>query len=576
MANRYSREEKGKWTAGASRPGRRLPERSSLDRSLSERQHSERNLEYEKLEKHCFLCYSLCHEKDTCPLNRDISPNKEAPHGISQQNTLRKLEDNRRKNEARRPSSFSSRDADHGDYQRTSQRSIYSRLQAQEGRNLSSRNRERPYLSRVEERSLIRERLNGRERTQERDHSSHHSFPAQHHRSPPRRDSRGLSPNHRSQGDRRSQATLQKSHSTRTPPPRPNREEMVLPGALEQGEVNSRSRDRVPALERIEEVQVQTVERLPALERIALPVEEHQRSGGLSSSLLARLQDVEVRYEDEEHLSPLLAEGSSRRQLNIISPGNQGSPRIPAALRLGSSSGQKNATNPPKPSVRRTQPARQASKRKAPTVIKGATKTRGIRSPLQGTRLSRQLVQRAKPNARKRLCVDKYEQRQNKIRLHLPHYEEDIRLLIPGSSKPKDRQVWLPDSSGEYSFNSGCGEAESIAHLFLECPFAENLWEMAPLAQRDVAGQLNESMKEWLSRVVIFKALPPIGLSSSPLIPWFLWKLWTARNNLVFEGKLFQVEDIISKTVVEAKAWELANCTLEKKQKANPGARNVL
>ncbi|CAN7053750.1 unnamed protein product, partial [Brassica rapa subsp. trilocularis] len=411
MANRYSREEKGKWTAGASRPGRRLPEQRRLPIQIPNSDNSgliEDNkltligrvtnpavqktqwvelgpildkdvdhgririlidglqklemrlpiqlpsreviwvdLEYEKLEKHCFLCYSLCHEKDTCPLNRDISPNKEAPHGISQQNTLRKLEDNRRKNEARRPSSFSSRDADHGDYQRTSQRSIYSRLQAQEGRNLSSRNRERPYLSRVEERSLIRERLNGRERTQERDHSSHHSFPAQHHRSPPRRDSRGLSPNHRSQGDRRSQATLQKSHSTRTPPPRPNREEMVLPGALEQGEVNSRSRDRVPALERIEEVQVQTVERLPALERIALPVEEHQRSGGLSSSLLARLQDVEVRYEDEEHLSPLLAEGSSRRQLNIISPGNQGSPRIPAALRLGSSSGQKNATNPP-------------------------------------------------------------------------------------------------------------------------------------------------------------------------------------------------------------------------------------
>ncbi|CAN6882494.1 unnamed protein product [Brassica oleracea] len=226
-----------------------------------------------------------------------------------------------------------------------------------------------------------------------------------------------------------------------------------------------------------------------------------------------------------------------------------------------------------------------------------------------------------------------------KIRLHLPHYEEDIRLLIPGSSKPKDRQVWLPDSSGEYSSKSGykkifaeknaiihgpfdwmkcvrklhippkirhflwrllnnalpvvgsllatrgvqseinckrCGEAESIAHLFLECPFAENLWEKAPIVQLGVAGQINESMKEWLSRVVNFKALPPIGLSSSPLIPWFLWNLWTARNKLVFEGTLFQVEDIISKTVVEAKDWELANCTLEKKQKPNPGARNVL
>ncbi|KAF2558159.1 hypothetical protein F2Q68_00014551 [Brassica cretica] len=261
------------------------------------------------------------------------------PQGINQQNTLRKLEENRRKNEARRPSSFRSRDSDPSEYQRTSQRSIYSRLQAPEGRNLPTRDRERPYHSREEERSFIGERLSGRERTQERDHSSHHSFPAQYHHSPPRRDSRGMSPNHRSQGDRRSQATLQKTHSTGTPPPRTNREEMVLPGAPDQGEVNSRSRDRVLALERIEEGPVQTVERLRTLERIALPVEEPQRAVGLSSSLLARLQDVEVRYEDEELLSPLLAEGSSMRQLKIISPGNQGSPRIPAALRLGSYSG---------------------------------------------------------------------------------------------------------------------------------------------------------------------------------------------------------------------------------------------
>ncbi|KAF2545317.1 hypothetical protein F2Q70_00021069 [Brassica cretica] len=220
----------------------------------------------------------------------------------------RKLKENRRKNEARRPSSFRSRDSDPSEYQRTNQRSIYSRLQAPEGRNLPTRDRERPYHSREEERSFIGERLSGRERTQERDHSSHHSFPAQYHHSPPRRDSRGMSPNHRSQGDRRSQATLQKTHSTGTPPPRTNREEM-------------------------------TVERLRTLERIALPVEEPQRAVGLSSSLLARLQDVEVRYEDKELLSPLLAEGSSMRQLKIISPGNQGSPRIPAALRLGSYSG---------------------------------------------------------------------------------------------------------------------------------------------------------------------------------------------------------------------------------------------
>lgn len=51
------------------------------------------DLEYEKLEKHCFICFSLCHEKETCPLNRERSSDTQVARGISQQNTLRKLED---------------------------------------------------------------------------------------------------------------------------------------------------------------------------------------------------------------------------------------------------------------------------------------------------------------------------------------------------------------------------------------------------------------------------------------------------------------------------------------------------
>ena len=37
-----------------------------------------------------------------------------------------------------------------------------------------------------------------------------------------------------------------------------------------------------------------------------------------------------------------------------------------------------------------------------------------------------------------------------KIRQHLPHYEESIKLLITN-----DRVVWLPESSGDYTTNSG-------------------------------------------------------------------------------------------------------------------------
>ena len=62
-----------------------------------------------------------------------------------------------------------------------------------------------------------------------------------------------------------------------------------------------------------------------------------------------------------------------------------------------------------------------------------------------------------------------------------------------------------------------------------------------------------------LSSHVSIGVLPPTGLTSSPLVPWLLWNLWTARNKLIFEDKIFQVEDIISKAVVDAREWERTN-----------------
>ena len=43
----------------------------------------------------------------------------------------------------------------------------------------------------------------------------------------------------------------------------------------------------------------------------------------------------------------------------------------------------------------------------------------------------------------------------NMIRQHLPQYEDIIRLIIPSSSRPLDRLVWLPEPSGKYSTKSG-------------------------------------------------------------------------------------------------------------------------
>lgn len=72
------------------------------------------------------------------------------------------------------------------------------------------------------------------------------------------------------------------------------------------------------------------------------------------------------------------------------------------------------------------------------------------------------------------------------------------------------------------------------------------------------------------------RALPPVGVVDTVLVPWLLWNLWKARNGLVFEGKSFQVEDIITKAVAEARAWEAANVLTSTKEKKTPSSRPPL
>ena len=189
----------------------------------------------------------------------------------------------------------------------------------------------------------------------------------------------------------------------------------------------------------------------------------------------------------------------------------------------------------------------------------------------------------------------------NMIRHHLPQYEDIIRLIIPSSSRPLDRLVWLPEPSGNYSTKSGyrmlfedkeiltpdpfnwmsnvwklhsppklhhflwralnnalpvgillatrgidselrckrCGELETIHHLLLSCPFAAEAWAKAPLATPVASVSPDLSLKAWLTLNVKQGSLPPIGLTSAPLTPWLLWNLWTARNKLIFEDKIY-------------------------------------
>ena len=69
------------------------------------------------------------------------------------------------------------------------------------------------------------------------------------------------------------------------PPLRPPREEMILQAAQDQREVNSRSRDRLPALERFEGGSHISNMRVSALDRLEDPLEGNNPPSGRPSAL---------------------------------------------------------------------------------------------------------------------------------------------------------------------------------------------------------------------------------------------------------------------------------------------------
>ena len=116
---------------------------------------------------------------------------------------------------------------------------------------------------------------------------------------------------------------------------------------------------------------------------------------------------MEVRYEEEDHQSLLLGEGSARRPRNTLSPAiQQAVERTPAMLRLGSSLAQGRRSNPPRAVKKKAPQAKQPPKRKTIAKVTGVTRSRGNKSPIQGARASKQLAAKARLAARKRLCVE--------------------------------------------------------------------------------------------------------------------------------------------------------------------------
>lgn len=380
------------------------------------------DIEYEKLEMHCFHCFSLSHEKKTCP--QLVSPAKDAskPLGINQQLTLNRLDEKRRAEQKKDPrpapgdhrSGYNrgrpvtrhrgtsprwspprcmsprrlpnlSRDSRHhqsGTGQRFSENSYRGQSQGRNqidnhGRVSDNHRRDSSFRSSAQQRP--RENFDwedNRLRSSRIDRVD--PLPLQDHlsrRSPSRCDA----------------SASQRHASSHTPSPKPQREPSGLPPSQASGGGLSSSHNRRPALERL------------SFGGEAGPSRPRQEVSVDSS----KLQDVEIRYEAAAAQANITT--TSPLQEVFASPVSGGS-RTPVSLRLGpvpaankrkppraKAGTGKAAANPEKISQKAS------GKRKVP---RAPTKPRVARSPLQGTSLRKIHSTRSKNPPKKRLCAE--------------------------------------------------------------------------------------------------------------------------------------------------------------------------
>lgn len=203
----------------------------------------------------------------------------------------------------------------------------------------------------------------------------------------------------------------------------------------------------------------------------------------------------------------------------------------------------------------------------------------------------------------------------------LPHVAAEIQLLQPSLSRADDIFIWQPLQSGTYTSRSGyytvamqntsqintpvgtfnwinhiwaekyspkvklfmwsiiqkaiplgeelhkrgiqsdvsckrCKGVETTAHTFFDCPFAQEVWKLIPLKQ----GVHLATGIDFKEAVVAFKqsfCLPPLGITTNILL-WVCWALWSTRNTLLFENRLFTPTEVATKAITLTREWSNA------------------
>ncbi|KAF8110670.1 hypothetical protein N665_0080s0005 [Sinapis alba] len=103
-----------------------------------------------------------------------------------------------------------------------------------------------------------------------------------------------------------------------------------------------------------------------------------------------------------------------------------------------------------------------------------------------------------------------------------------------------------------------CGfQGESINHILFSCSIARQVWALSnvPFPENGFDLVSHYSNIHYLTLMI---KNPMISTTVKEAIPWIAWYLWKNRNAILFEGISFLPTEIISKIMVEAELWSMA------------------
>lgn len=99
-----------------------------------------------------------------------------------------------------------------------------------------------------------------------------------------------------------------------------------------------------------------------------------------------------------------------------------------------------------------------------------------------------------------------------------------------------------------------CGDAkETILHLLFHCRFAKEIWELSPLQIASGQFEGKDSVYDIMQYLLTLKDQT---LSKEHVFPFIGWRLWKARNDLLFRNKRRAIPEIVNHALMDFHLWK--------------------